>query len=124
MRDLPDGADLRIAARRRGEGPLDDDADLVPTALAIAAREADAGDAPLQAECAALAGFYGEAAVADEPLPEALLRLNRRLAAELRAGGLALPGARRAAVARILIQVAEQKLDEVSPDYSRGRAGR
>ena len=81
--------------------------------------EADAGDAPLIEERAALAKFYGEVAGSVEPLEDALLRLNGRLAADLRAGRLSDPGARRRAAGRLLKRAAQAKLDEVAPDYPR-----
>ena len=63
---------------------------LVADAMAIAARERDAGEGPLDAELEVLAGIYRENAArpagAAEDLEEALLRLNWRLAAEIRGG--------------------------------------
>ena len=94
-------------------------ASLVATALTMVIGEADAGDAPLIEERAALAKFYGEVAGSVEPLEDALLRLNGRLAADLRAGRLSDPGARRRAAGRLLKRAAQAKLDEVAPDYPR-----
>lgn len=127
MRDHPNSMELLRAARRvvletllpalpAGET---EPASLVATALAIAIGECKAGDAPLIVERAALAEFYQEVIGSREPLDDALLRLNSRLAADLRAGRLSEPGARRHAAARMLKQVAQAKLDEVAPDYPR-----
>ena len=85
--------------------------------MAIAAREAEAGDRALVAEGEALAALYGEAGGADEPLEAALGRLNRRFAADLRAGAFDAPGARQAAAFRLLRQVTMAKLMECNPKY-------
>ena len=86
MRDKPSAADLLNTARR----VLAEDllpalprekryaALMVAAAMATAAREAEAGDAPLIVEREALAALYGE----DTSLED----LNRRFAADLRAG--------------------------------------
>ena len=126
MRDQPDALDLLKAARRAVlEGiapalPAAEAASLVATALAIVIAEAEAGDAPLIEERAALAKFYEEGVASVEPLDDALLRLNRRLAADLRARRLSDPGPRRFAAGQLLKRVARAKLDEVAPDYPRG----
>ena len=68
-----------------------------------------------------MAALYGEAGgevrEADEPLDEALGRLNRRFAADLRAGAFDAPGARQAAAWRLLRQVTMAKLLECNPKY-------
>lgn len=86
MRDTPDAGELLETARRA----LVEDllpalphekrytALMVAAAMAIAAREAEAGDTPLEAEHEALAALYG----ANGSLED----LNRRFAADLRAG--------------------------------------
>lgn len=106
MRDRPTGPQLLRHARAV---LLDELTDLLPEerhhqarllaeTLAIAAREQEAGAAPLEAEWGVLAELYGEDAApparAAETLEEALLRLNWRLAAEIR-------GAKRDAEARV-----------------------
>jgi len=61
---------------------------MVASAMAMAAREAQAGDAPLLACLALFAPIYGAAAVAtagDTPVA-ALRALNARLARDIRAG--------------------------------------
>ena len=86
MRDTPDAADLLNTARRVLTEDLLPDlprekryaALMVAAAMATAAREAEAGDAPLIAEREALAALYED----DAPLEE----LNRRFAADLREG--------------------------------------
>jgi len=111
MRDLPTARALCDLAAA-GDAPEAARA----LARAIAAREARAGAAPVEAWAARLAALYGDAAVAET--------LERRLAAELRAGGLdagaldarALDvGPRRAAVRAHLIATVRAKLAELDP---------
>ena len=128
MRDKPTAAELLAIARQTLLGellPNSPDAQrynalMVGAAMAIAAREAEAGDRALVAEGEALAALYGEAGVADEPLEAALGRLNRRFAADLRAGAFDAPGARQAAALRLLRQVTMAKLMECNPKYLEG----
>ncbi len=106
MRDRPAGPQLLRHARavllEELTDPLPEErrhqARLLAEALAIAAREQEAGEGPLEAEWEALAELYGEDAAlpgrAAETLEEALLRLNWRLVAEIR-------GAKRDAEARV-----------------------
>jgi hypothetical protein len=116
MRDRPDGAallDFARAALLRDLAPLlpaerQHEAALIVRAIAIAAREAAAGDAPLRACQEALAELYGEGDL------DALLR---RLAAAIRAGEYDAPSARRAQVRRLLWAITVQKLRESNPDY-------
>ncbi len=96
MRDRPEGPALlrhaRAALLEDVLGALPEDlhyqARLVANAMAIAAREQEAGEGPLEAEYRGLAALYGEdtapAARRAEALEEALLRLNWWLAAEIR----------------------------------------
>ena len=102
MRDRPEARTLRDLAMS-GDGP--DAARAL--AVAIAAREEQAGAAPVVAWAARLAALYDDAATA----PDAL---ERRLAAELRAGALD-DGPRRAAVRAHLIATVRAKLAEVDP---------
>ncbi len=128
MRDKPTAAELLAIARETLLGellPNSPDAQrynalMVGAAMAIAAREAEAGDGALVAERDALAALYGEAGVADEPLDEALGRLNRRFAADLRAGAFDAPGALQAAAWRLLREVTMAKLMECNPKYLKG----
>ena len=101
MRDRPDARLLRELAAS-GDAP---DA-AYALALAIAAREEQAGAAPVEAWAARLAALYDAAVPPDE--------LERRLAAELRAGGLD-DGPRRAAVRAHLIATVRAKLAEIDP---------
>ena len=125
MRDKPTAAELLAIARETLLGellPNSPDAQrynalMVGAAMAIAAREAEAGDRALVAEGEALAALYGEAGVADEPLEAALGRLNRRFAADLRSGAFDAPGARQAAALRLLREVTMAKLMECNPKY-------
>lgn len=86
MRDKPDASDLLNTARRvltedlLPELPRDKRyaALMVAAAMATAAREAEAGDGPLIAEREALATLYETDGTLDD--------LNRRFAADLRAG--------------------------------------
>ena len=96
MRDGPDGTDLLRHARALLLGALlpalpEDlrhQARLIAKALGIAAAEQTAGTGPLEAEADALAELYGEArtpaAREAEAVEETLLRLNWRLASEIR----------------------------------------
>ena len=128
MRDKPTAAELLAIARETLLGellPHSGDAQrynalMVGAAMAIAAREAEAGDRALVAEGEALAALYGQAGVADEPLEAALGRLNRRFAADLRAGAFDAPGARQAAALRLLREVTMAKLMECNPKYLEG----
>ena len=125
MRDKPTAAELLAIARETLLGellPHSGDAQrynalMVGAAMAIAAREAEAGDGALVAERDALAALYGEVGGADEPLDDALCRLNRRFAADLRAGAFDAPGALQAAAWRLLREVTMAKLMECNPKY-------
>lgn len=125
MRDKPSAAELLAIARQTLLGELLPHAPeaqryntlMVAAAMAIAAREAEAGDGALVAEGDALAALYDEVRGADEPLEAALGRLNRRFAADLRAGAFDAPGARQAAAFRLLREVTMAKLMECNPKY-------
>ena len=116
MRDRPDGAvllDFARAALLRDLAPLlpaerQHEVALVARAMAIAAREAATGDAPLRACQAALAELLGEGD---------LDTLLRRLAAAIRAGDYDTPSPQRAQVRRLLWAITVQKLRESNPDY-------
>ena len=115
MRDRPDGAALLGFARAALLRDLallpaerQHEAALIARAMAIAAREAAAGDAPLRACQAALAGFWGEGD---------LDTLLRRMAAAIRAGDYDAPSPQRARVRQLLWAITVQKLRESNPDY-------
>lgn len=98
MRDDPDGAELLRHARAALLGELlpalpEDrrhQARLIAKALAIVMAEQSAGSGPLEAEADALADLFGEtrtpATREAEAVEETLLRLNWRLAGEIRGG--------------------------------------
>ena len=100
MRDRPDGiALLGLARRALLEDLLDELPDehrvtarMVANAMAIAARELAAGDAPTAAYAEALTALYDESQEsglrgdAAEPVDEAIQRLAWWLAAEIRGG--------------------------------------
>ena len=123
MRDGPNGTELLHYARALLLGELlpalpEDQrhrARLIAKALAIAAAEQTAGTGPLEAEADALADLYGEARTPAtreaEAVEETLLRLNWRLASEIR-------GAKRNGEARvyaILRAAMLARLREVNP---------
>ena len=123
MRDDPDGTELLRHARALLLGDLlpalpEDlrhQVRLIAKALAIAAAEQTAGTGPLEAEADALAELYGEARTPAtreaEAVAETLLRLNWRLASEIR-------GAKRdgeAQVYAILRAAMQARLREVNP---------
>jgi hypothetical protein len=113
MRDLPTGVDLMALARRL---LLDEILPLVPeerrpdihlaaTSMAIAAREAANGDAPLAEIRAMLAELYGE--------PADLIRL----AGDLRRGEIQTSGSRERAARAILWRLTILKLREGNPQF-------
>jgi hypothetical protein len=99
MRDRPSGAELLEQARATLLEELLDHLPaakrytglMVANAMAIAMRELLAGEGPHRAELTGLAEYYG-GGTPKEPdgatVQEALLRLNRRLAEDLRVGRL------------------------------------
>jgi hypothetical protein len=105
MRNSPDGAGLLRVAR---ETLLDEILDSVPeerrhtlrmaaNALAIAAREAEAGEADLVKELRLLGELYGEEVVqaAGANLRERIAKMNKRFARDIRDGifdGACAPG--------------------------------
>ena len=107
MRDLPTVAELLELAQKTMEGsPSRYELLMVASAIGVARRELAAGDTALDAERAALAVIYGDA-----PLAE----LNRRFAADIRAGRFDDdPHAH-----EILRAATEAKLRECNPRYPR-----
>ncbi|MCH7539598.1 MAG: hypothetical protein IH999_04250 [Proteobacteria bacterium] len=131
MQDRPKGAELLAIARRTLVEKLTDllpeerrgDASRIAEAMAIAAREIEAGERPLRAELERLAALYGEtpAEAGDrEALEGEVTRLNRRLAADIRAGKFDSPDRRRAARAHLLAS-ARDKLAESKPEHLKAR---
>lgn len=132
MRDRPDAADLLDAASETFAAdllPLIPDAHraaarLVATAMAIAAREVRAGDEPLRRELAALTELYGEsrpAADTREALLRELRRMNRRLAADLRAGIFDPTDSRRDRVHALLLSSTVRRVRETNPQELKAR---
>lgn len=123
MRDEPDALGLLAIARETLLGELMPllpaerryDALLIASAIAAAAREIEAGDAPLREELAGLARLLGlnPASLSPADLPH----LNARLAAEIRAGAYDQPGPARAALATHLKAATIRKLAETNPKY-------
>ena len=125
MRDEPDALGLLAIAREALLAELMPllpaerryEALMVAGALAAAAREIEAGDAPLREELRELAEFLGERPGEGGPPGEELLRLNARLAALIRAGAFDRPGPERAALIRHLRAATVRKLRETNPKY-------
>ncbi|HET6520122.1 MAG TPA: DUF6285 domain-containing protein [Geminicoccaceae bacterium] len=123
MRDEPDALGLLAVARETLLGELMPllpaerryDALLIASAMAAAAREIEAGGAPLREELDGLARLLDldPAALTPADLP----RLNARLAAEIRAGAHDRPGPARAALAAHLKAATVRKLRETNPKY-------
>ncbi|RDD62169.1 DUF6285 domain-containing protein [Ferruginivarius sediminum] len=122
MRDRPSGAELLWQARevllRELLAELPEykkyDALMVGAAMAIAAREQTAADAPLRDCHAALSRLYGEegAQPADQTaLREDLVRMISHLAQEIRCGRRDADGH----VHALLYEIAEAKLRESNP---------
>ena|SRR5688572_4604985 len=88
---------------------------MVASAMAIAQREFDAGDAPARAERERLRKLLAERAepAAASALHAALQGYNRRLAEEIRAGRF--DGAERAAMLEHLRRTTEEKLSVSNP---------
>lgn len=130
MRDRPSGAELLDEARAtllkelldRLPSEQQHRALMVAKAIAVAQRELAAGEAPLRAELASLVDYYGEVSMNGEPfdgltnaegprIQAALVRLNRRLAEDIRAGRA--DGS--TTVFALLRRVAVEKLRESNP---------
>ncbi len=90
---------------------------IIANVMAIAAREAAFGDAPLRAELARLAALYGEPPPPNEPLDAAVERLSRRLAADIRRGAFEADAAKLDQVKAHLLEVTLQKLRTNNPRY-------
>ncbi len=129
--DRPTGAELLAEARRTlleeliGLLPAERRYDglMVANAMAIAARELTAGDAPARAALAGVAALYGETAEAGPDAAEverALTRFNRRLAADIRAGAFDAAGARRDAIVAHLRAVTLARLRLSNPKALQG----
>ena len=93
---------------------------IIANVMAIAAREAEFGDAPLRHELARLSALYGEDAAFCETRAElaaAVERLSRRLAADLRRGAFEGNAKKLAKVKAHLLETTLEKLRENNPRY-------
>ncbi len=128
MRDRPDLTQLLDAAREAllqevlaaVPARLRHEVLMIASALAIAARTAAAGDAPLQNELAALHALYALGAapsLCGAELEAQLLGLNRRLASDIRNGRYDAQGDERDAVRRLLEGCVKDKLRESKPKF-------
>ncbi len=129
MSDRPTGAELLAEARR---ALVEDLLDLLPAerrydglmianAMAISARELDAGDEPAAARLASLRRLYQTGLGAGRSRRGALLGLERRLAADIRAGLFDAPGERRRAVVAHLRRSVLARLAISNPKALPGR---
>lgn len=125
MRNSPDAANLLSITR---ETLLDELLDAVPedrrylvrmtaNALAIAAREAEAGEADLVKELRLLGELYGEGAVlaSGASLRERIAKMNKRFARDIRDGifdGACAPG-----VQALLMEQVRARLRISNPGY-------
>jgi hypothetical protein len=89
---------------------------MVANAMAIAAREAEAGDGPARAELAGLAALLGEPE-GTGPLAEELRRLNRELVRRIRAGDVRPGSSAHGALRRHLWQSALARVRVSNPKY-------
>jgi hypothetical protein len=103
MRDRPTGSELAMLAQGTG-----DEDPLAERCRAIAAREADAGDAAFASARAALEARYGKGE------DGALLR---RLAGDIAAGVFEAVGAERDWALDVLWAITRQKLNESNPAF-------
>lgn len=129
MRDHPTGAELLAAARKVLRDALlpalpperKHDALMIANAMAIAARQLEAGDAPERQELVALAGLLGRATAGGGDdgagLRTVLAAANRELARRLRAGEGDPGRPQRGALFAHLRQVARQRVAESNPKY-------
>jgi len=127
MRNKPDAAALLHVARETLLGELLASlpeerraaARMVAEAMAIAAREAEAGEADLARELRLLTELYGEATVqsAGGTLKDRIHAMNRRFAKDIRAGifdGACAPGVR-----ALLLEQARARLRVSNPEHLR-----
>lgn len=133
MRDRPSAAELLAIARKTLEErilpALPEDrryeALMIGAAMGIAEREAAVGEGAQTQERAQLAALYREpegpgerlAPYEGESLAHALIRLNRRFAADIRSGVFDAPDQRRTAALRLLRDSIAARLAENNPRY-------
>jgi hypothetical protein len=125
MRNRPDARELLDAAERTLSGEVAPDLSnrqrynvaLIASALGIAGRELDGGPMAWPEELAALKELYGADGLESDD--KALHRLNRKFAADLRAGVYDAPGKERKAATKLLRGDVLARLAEDSPRYSK-----
>jgi len=128
MSDRPSAADLLDTARRAlldhvlPEVPADRrlDVRIIANVMAIAAREAVNGDRMARAALDRLAALYDEApptALDNDAVAAARLRLDRRLAEDIRSGALDRDASRRERVGAHLVATTRDALTINNPRY-------
>ena len=125
MRSRPDALELLDVAVRALAGEVAPDLSsrqryniaLITAAIGIARRELAGAATAWPDELAALRALYGgDEPESDEP---ALHRLNRKFAADLRAGNYDEPGANRKTAAKLLREDVLARLAEDNPRYEK-----
>lgn len=125
MNNAPDGAELlRVAQKVLRERLLTGiskaqryEALMVANAMAIAARELEAGDSDLREELRMLAQLYGDTTVAESgnSVKEKVAALNKRLAKDIRSG--VMDGACAQGVRAVLKSQVTARLRVSNPKY-------
>jgi hypothetical protein len=125
MRSRPDARELLECAERTLSGEVAPDLSsrqrynvaLITSAIGIARRELAGGVTAWPEELAALRGLYGVNGL--ETVEQALHRLNRNFAADLRAGVYDDTGKTRKAATRLLREDVLARLAEDNPRYAK-----
>lgn len=125
MRSRPDAQELLDVAERTLAGEVAPDLSsrqrynvaLITAAIGISRRELAGGATAWPDELAALRALYGADGLESDG--EALHRLNRKFAADLRAGVYDEPGANRKSAAKLLREDVLARLAEDNPRYDK-----
>lgn len=125
MRSRPDARELLDVAERTLAGEVAPDLSsrqrynvaLITAAIGIARRELAGGTTAWPHELAALRDLYGTDGLESDD--RALHRLNRRFAADLRAGIFDEPGTSRKSAAKLLREDVRARLAEDNPRYEK-----
>lgn len=125
MRSRPDARELLEVSERTLSSEVAPDMStrqrynvaLVTSAIGIARRELAGGPTAWPDELAALKDLYGADGLESDA--KALHRLNRKFAADLRAGIYDEPGQNRKAASRLLREDVLARLDEDNPRYEK-----